>query len=449
MPEDQMQRALTEIREELDARLIELRHEGKLLEAQRLQARTRYDLEMIEEVNFCSGIENYSRFFDGRKVGEKPFTLLDYFDHVPGHAPGDWLLLIDESHVTIPQVRAMYNGDQARKKVLVEHGFRLPSALDNRPLRFEEFEQVVPQIVFVSATPAQYELEKSQGHIAEQVIRPTGLVDPEITIKPAVNQIPDLIERCKTMAARDERVIVTALTKKLCEELTRYLTEQGLSARYLHSSIETLDRIEILRALRAGDFDILVGVNLLREGLDLPEVSLVAILDADKEGFLRSATSLIQQIGRCARNLNAQVIMYADKTTRAMAEAIDETSRRREKQLAFNKENNITPTQIIKAIRMGIENEVRANRTVQSAIALSEPEFERDELIATLEAEMLYAAEQLDFERAATLRDQVKDLKSQPADTKVRRSEVKKKQRRKNAVQPGQYTPGMPRPRFH
>lgn len=446
MPQEQMEQAIADIRAELDERLIQLRHEGKLLEAQRLQARTRYDLEMIEEVSYCSGIENYSRFFDGRKRGEKPFTLLDYFDHVPGRSPGDWLLMIDESHVTIPQVRAMYNGDKARKQVLVDHGFRLPSAMDNRPLKFEEFEQAIPQTVYVSATPAAYELERSGGHIAEQVIRPTGLVDPEITVRPAAGQIPDLIERCKVITQRGERVIVTALTKKLCEELTRYLTEQGLATRYLHSSVETLDRLEILRALRAGDFNVLVGVNLLREGLDLPEVSLVAILDADKEGFLRSATSLIQQIGRCARNLNAHVVMYADRITPAMSQAMDETARRREKQLAFNAEHGITPTQIIKAIRRGIEHEVRANRTVLEAVALNEPDYERDQLVNVLEAEMLEAAERLDFEKAADLRDQVKALRAKPSDQRVKRSEVKPKRKRAGS-EPGEFAPGMPRPR--
>ena len=445
MPEDQMHHALQSIREELDGRVMQLRHEGKLLEAQRLMSRTRYDLEMIEEVGYCSGIENYSRFFDGRKPGETPFTLLDYFNYVPGREKGDWLLLIDESHVTIPQVRAMFNGDKARKQVLVDHGFRLPSALDNRPLRFDEFEATVPRVVYVSATPTAYELEKSHGQIAEQVIRPTGLVDPEITIRPADGQVPDLIARCEKIAARNERVIVTALTKRLCEDLTRYMTEKGLATRYLHSDIETLDRWEILRALREGEFSVLVGVNLLREGLDLPEVSMVAILDADKQGFLRSATSLIQQIGRCARNINAEVVMYADKVTPAMAEAIDETGRRREKQLAFNAEHGITPTQIVKAIRRGIELEVRANRTVREAITEAEPEFERSELIADLEKEMLEAAQRLDFEKAAQLRDQVKALKTSDNGGRVKRSELDRATAPVGR-QPGEAPPGVAKP---
>jgi len=445
MPEDQMLHALQSIREELDQRVMQLRHEGKLLEAQRLMSRTRYDLEMIQEVGYCSGIENYSRFFDGRTPGETPFTLLDYFNHVPGREKGDWLLLIDESHVTMPQVRAMFNGDKARKQVLVDHGFRLPSALDNRPLRFDEFEKMVPRVVYVSATPAPYELDRSGGHVAEQVIRPTGLVDPVITVLPADGQIPDLIARCQRIAARNERIIVTALTKRLCEDLTRYLTEKGLATRYLHSDIETLDRWEILRALREGEFSVLVGVNLLREGLDLPEVSLVAILDADKEGFLRSATSLIQQIGRCARNVNAEVVMYADRMTAAMSEAIDETSRRREKQLAFNAEHGITPTQIVKAIRRGIELEVRANRTVREVIAEAEPEFERVELIGELEKEMLEAAQRLDFERAAHLRDQIKSLKTSDGDGKVRRSELDHRTASPGR-QPGEAPPGVAKP---
>jgi len=412
LPEERMQQSLANIRAELDERVNQLRHEGKLLEAQRLLARTKYDLEMLHEVGFCSGIENYSRHLDGRLSGERPWTLLDYFDYVPNHTKKDWLLFIDESHVTIPQVRAMYNGDQARKRVLVDHGFRLPSALDNRPLTFAEFETEVPTCIYVSATPGPYELEKCAGEFVEQVIRPTGLVDPEISVLPASGQIPDLIARCKTLAEKGERIIVTALTKRLCEELTRYLTEKDIRTRYLHSDIDTLDRVEILRALRAGDFDVLVGVNLLREGLDLPEVSLVAILDADKEGFLRSATSLIQQIGRCARNLNARVVMYADKMTPAMQEAIEETNRRRDIQLAYNAANNITPTQVKKAIRRGIKLELKAQQTVWESAGEEEQEFQRDELIAELEKEMLSAAQSLEFEKAARLRDQVKSLKA-------------------------------------
>jgi excinuclease ABC subunit B len=473
MPEDQLQSIVGRIREELDRRVTELRAEGKLLEAQRLLARTKYDLEMIEEVGFCSGIENYSRFFDGRQPGERPYTLMDYFDYAPpaqGRERGfpvhdgeagrlspsrrpnyrDWLLIVDESHVTIPQIRAMFNGDRQRKQVLVEHGFRLPSALDNRPLRFEEYESIVPQVMYVSATPGPYELEKTTGEVAEQVIRPTGLVDPEVIVRPAQGQVPDLIEQCKERAARGERILVTALTKRLCEDLTSYLDEQGLRVRYLHSEIETLERITILNDLRKGDFDVLVGVNLLREGLDLPEVSLVCILDADKEGFLRSPTSLIQLMGRAARNINARVIMYADQMTPAMRAAIDETERRRAKQLAYNAEHGITPQTIIKAIRGGLEVELKARKTAREAVRIAEPEFEVTELIRTLEAEMVEAAESLEFEKAAQLRDQVTILKREYAaaggvDTgstkqRVRRSELEQTLSGKGAKK----RPGMP-----
>lgn len=425
MSEVNLTAALDTIKEELEQQLIHLRHEGKLLEAQRLQARTKYDLEMIEEVGYCSGIENYSRHLDGRAPGSRPFTLLDYFRATPGgNGPNDWLVFLDESHVTVPQVRGMFFGDQSRKRTLVEHGFRLPSALDNRPLRFEEFEELVPQVVYVSATPGPYELEKCRGVVVEQVIRPTGLPDPEIILRPAQGQVNDLLTRCRKMAARGDRVLVTALTKRLCEDLTRYLDDQGLRVRYLHSKIDTLDRVEILRSLREGEFDVLVGVNLLREGLDLPEVALVCILDADKTGFLRSATSLIQQMGRAARNINSQVVMYADAVTEAMQQAIDETTRRREIQIAFNQEHGIEPKQIRKAIRRGIELELRAQRTVREAIGDAEQEFERDELISLLEGEMFEAAEALEFEKAARLRDQVQSLKSTPALKKMKRSAV-------------------------
>lgn len=424
MPEEQLESALDSIREELDQQVMHLRHHGKLLEAQRLLARTKYDLEMIQEVGFCSGIENYSRHLEGRPPGSRPWTLLDYFNYVPGHERNDWILFIDESHVTLPQVSGMFNGDQARKKTLVEHGFRLPSAMDNRPLRFDEFLEIVPQIVFVSATPGNQELEMSGGDIVEQVIRPTGLVDPEITVLPASGQVADLLERCRTIAERGERVLVTALTKRLCEDLTRYIGEQGIRVRYLHSEIDTLDRIEIIRALREGEFDVLVGVNLLREGLDLPEVSLVLILDADKQGFLRSATSLIQQIGRCARNLNSEVVMYADKITPAMQEAIDETTRRRDIQLKYNEEHNITPTQVKKAIRRGIERDLQAQRTVREAISGREDEFERTELIAAMEKEMLEAAEKLEFEQAAKLRDQIGKLEAMTDRDTIKKSEL-------------------------
>ncbi len=421
--DETLEATLAAIRAELDARVMELRAEGKLLEAQRLLARTKYDMEMIQEVGYCSGIENYSRFFDGRRPGERPYTLMDYFDFAPaGDGPTvagsdrpnfrDWLCIIDESHVTMPQIHAMFNGDRNRKRVLVDHGFRLPSAMDNRPLTFAEFESVAPRLMFVSATPGKYELEKCAGVVAEQVIRPTGLVDPLIEVRPAQGQVADLVGRCKERAARGERVLVTALTKRLCEDLTTYLDEQGLRVRYLHSEIETLERMEILAELREGGFDVLVGVNLLREGLDLPEVSMVCILDADKEGFLRSATALIQQMGRAARNSGSLVIMYADKMTPAMDGAIKETERRRAKQLAYNAEHNITPTTIVKAVRRGLEHELRARRTAQSAVASNEQDYEQGELIMVLEEEMLEAAQNLDFEQAAKLRDQVRKLKA-------------------------------------
>jgi len=438
MPEDRMKAILTGIREELDARVLQLRSQGKLLEAQRLLARTKYDLEMIEEVGYCSGVENYSRYFDGREAGEPPFTLLDYFDYAPpapGKTPhavrpnlGDWLLIIDESHVTMPQVHAMYNGDRARKEILVEHGFRLPSALDNRPLTFEEFEARVPRTLYVSATPGSYELEHCAGEVAEQIIRPTGLVDPTIEVKPARGQVPDMIARCQERVEKGHRVLVTALTKRLCEDLTRYLDEQGLKVRYLHSDIDTLERVEILTDLRLGEFDILVGVNLLREGLDLPEVSLVCILDADKEGFLRSPTSLIQQMGRAARNVDAHVVMYADKMTPAMQGAIEETERRRAKQLAYNKEHGITPETIRKAIRRGLEAELKARKTARQAVADKEEALDPAELLKQLEDDMLAAAEDLEFERAAALRDQARALKEDIEQGRVtgrlRRSQV-------------------------
>jgi excinuclease ABC subunit B len=424
MPEEQKAKALQAIREEMDARVLELRGQGRLLEAQRLLSRTKYDLELLTEVGFCSGIENYSRHFDGRPAGARAWTLMDYFRQRPQrseqHGEDDWLVIIDESHVTIPQIRGMYFGDKARKQTLVDHGFRLPSALDNRPLKFEEWEEIIPQAIFVSATPGPYELEKAGGIVAEQVIRPTGLVDPPISVRPARGQVPDLVEECKLRAARNERSLVTALTKRLCEDLTSYLDKQGVRVRYLHSEIETLERLEILRELREGAFDVLVGVNLLREGLDLPEVSLVCILDADKQGFLRSQSSLIQTMGRAARNANSLAILYADGVTPEMQAAIDEVERRRAKQLAFNQEHGITPQTILKAIRRGMEQELAGQRTARSAVGkVREQTFDRDELILELEGNMIEAAQNLEFEKAAALRDEVAKLKAMPPGTRL------------------------------
>ena len=407
LPAERVEAACAGIAAELDERLLQLRHEGKLLEAQRLEARTRYDLEMIQEVGYCSGIENYARHMAGLKPGSRPFTLIDYF-------PEDFLLFIDESHVTIPQVRAMWAGDRARKEVLVEHGFRLPSALDNRPLRFEEFQERWKQAVFVSATPAPYELGLCEGEVVEQIIRPTGLVDPDIFVHPASEQIQHLMGEIQQRVAVKERVLVTTLTKRLAEDLSSFLTGKGIRCRYLHSEVLTLDRVEILRNLRQGEFDVLVGINLLREGLDLPEVSLVAILDADKEGFLRSQTSLIQTIGRTARNVNAKVILYADRITDSMKKAIDETNRRRTIQLDYNVRHGITPQTIRKEIQRGLSDELKARKRAQEAIHLDETEFDRTELIAELEKAMLAAAEALEFEKAAALRDQLAELKDMP-----------------------------------
>jgi len=407
MPEDRIERAIASIRRELDERLAELRRHGKLLEAQRLAARTKYDIEMIQEVGYCPGIENYSRHLSGAPPGARPYTLIDYF-------PEEYLLIIDESHATIPQLHAMYGGDRSRKEVLVEHGFRLPSCLDNRPLRFEEFEQMWHKVLFVSATPGPYELEKCEGEVVEQIIRPTGLVDPLLHVRPARGQVPDLLERIGQRVAAGERVLVTTLTKRLAEDLSQYIQQQGIRGRYLHSEIDTLERVEILRDLREGKFDVLVGVNLLREGLDLPEVSLVAILDADKEGFLRSETSLIQMIGRTARNVNAEVVLYADQVTPSMERAIHETNRRRELQLRYNAEHGITPETIRKEIRTALQTELSARRTARQVVRASEQEYDRVELIAMLEKEMLEAAEALEFERAAQLRDRLRELKDAP-----------------------------------
>ncbi len=420
MPEDQLQTAVAAIRDELDARVMELRSEGKLLEAQRLLARTRHDLELLEETGFCPGIENYARHMDGRPPGARSYTLFDYFRRSPmedGSArdPDDWLVIVDESHVTVPQIRGMYHGDRARKQVLVDHGFRLPSALDNRPLTFAEFEEIAPRVIFVSATPGPYELKLCEGEVAEQVIRPTGLVDPPITVLGARGQVPDLLERCRAVAERGERTLVTALTKRLCEDLTAYLHDEGVRVRYLHSDIDTLERLEILRELREGQFDVLVGVNLLREGLDLPEVSLVCILDADKQGFLRSQSSLIQTMGRAARNANGQVVLYADTITPEMRAAIDEVERRRVKQFAYNETHGITPETIVKAIRRGMEQELAAGRTARAATGkVNESLYERDELLRLLEQEMLEAAQRLEFEKAGRLRDRIREVRELP-----------------------------------
>ncbi len=423
LPEENLEQAVVSIRKELDERVMQLRHQGKLLEAQRLLARTKYDIEMLCEVGYCSGIENYSRHLNGTEPGAKPYTLVDYF-------PEDFLLIVDESHVTIPQIGAMYAGDRSRKEVLVEHGFRLPSCLDNRPMRFEEFEAMWRHVLFCSATPGPYELKKCGGEVVEQIIRPTGLVDPVVEVHPARGQVPDLLERINTVVARGERALVTTLTKRLAEDLAQYIQQAGLRCRYLHSEIDTLERVEILRDLRQGTFDVLVGVNLLREGLDLPEVSLVAILDADKEGFLRSETSLIQMIGRCARNVNATVLLYGDKITGAMKRAMDETKRRREIQLRYNKEHGITPDTVRKAIRQGLMTEVAAMRRVREAVQADEGEYDRDELIAELEKEMLQAAEELDFEKAAALRDHIAELKQSPQ-LKVAAADARPKRGRK------------------
>ena len=407
LPEDRVSAACEEIEGELNGQLERFRNEGKLLEAQRLNARTRHDLELLREVGFCPGIENYSRALSGRKPGEPPYTLLDFF-------PEDYLLFIDESHVTVPQIRAMYNGDHARKTTLVEHGFRLPMALDNRPLKFEEWNTRRHQTIFVSATPADWELEQSGGEIVQQVIRPTGLIDPLIHIHPARGQVQHLEEQIRLRSAKGERTLVTALTKRLSEDLTTYLTEQGIKCAWLHSELDAFERVEVLRELREGKHDAVIGVNLLREGLDLPEVSLVAILDADKEGFLRSATSLTQTIGRSARNVNAEVVLYADKVTDSMQQAIDETNRRRAIQLEYNETHGITPETIIKAIKRGIEEEIEATRIVQQAAGMkSESQYVTQEYLNELEAEMLVAAEALEFERAAKLRDRIVQLKKQ------------------------------------
>lgn len=406
--EEHMEHAISQIQEELEARLKVLRSENKLLEAQRLEQRTNYDIEMMREMGYTSGIENYSRHMDGRQEGEPPYTLLDFF-------PDDFLLVIDESHVTMPQIRGMYNGDRARKQMLVDYGFRLPSALDNRPLRLEEFEQHVNQIVYVSATPGPYEMEQTET-VVQQIIRPTGLLDPEVEIRPIMGQIDDLVGEIHERIEKDQRVFVTTLTKKMAEDLTDYFKELGLKVKYLHSDIKTLERTEIIRDLRLGEFDILIGINLLREGIDVPEVSLIAILDADKEGFLRSERSLVQTMGRAARNAEGKVIMYADKITDSMQRAMDETARRRAIQEAYNEEHGIEPKTIIKEIRdlISISKTADKDETVvqldKSYKDLSRQE--KADLLMKLEREMKDAAKALDFETAATLRDTILELKA-------------------------------------
>jgi len=409
LPQSRIDEAMEEIEEELHQQLARFQKEGKLLEAQRLGARTRHDMELLREIGFCPGIENYSRALAKRKPGEPPATLYDFF-------PDDFLMFVDESHQTVPQIRAMFNGDQARKKTLVEHGFRLPMALDNRPLKFDEWDKRRNQTVFVSATPADWELEQAEGEVVQQIIRPTGLVDPVVRLHSARGQVPHLIGQIRERAARGERTLVTTLTKRLSEDLVGYLKEEGIRCEWLHSELDAIERMEVLRELREGRFDALIGVNLLREGLDLPEVSLVCILDADKEGFLRSETSLVQTIGRAARNVNAEVVLYADTVTDSMQRAMDETQRRRGIQLAYNQEHGITPETIRKAIKRGIEEEIAARKVERDASGTgSETRYVTQEYLAELEKEMLGAAESLEFERAARLRDKIQDLQRQLA----------------------------------
>jgi excinuclease ABC subunit B len=408
LPAAQKERAIQTIYEELDWWKGELERQGKIVEAQRVVQRTHFDIEMMRTIGYCHGIENYSRHMSGRLPGEAPPTLLDYF-------PSDFLLFVDESHQAIPQLRGMYAGDRSRKQTLVDYGFRMPSALDNRPLNFEEFEHRVNQVVYVSATPGPYELTKSGGVVVEQVIRPTGLVDPQTEVRPVKGQVDDLLEEIRVRAARNERVLVTTLTKRMAEDLAEYFTEVGVKCRYLHSEIETLERVRILRNLRRGEFDVLIGINLLREGLDLPEVSLVAILDADKEGYLRSATALIQSMGRCARHLEGRAILYADRMTDSMRQAIGETNRRRAKQEAYNREHNITPLSIIKSVDMQLARIVEADYITVPADEMPvgdiTNEHELQQAIVQLESQMREAAKNFEFERAASLRDRIRSLK--------------------------------------
>ncbi len=406
MPEGKIESVIESIERELDAWLKELRSQNKDFEAQRLEARTRYDMEMLSEIGYCHGIENYSRHISGRAPGDRPYSLIDYF-------PDDFFMIVDESHVAVPQIRGMYAGDRSRKETLVKYGFRLPSALDNRPLRFDEWESMVDQVLFVSATPSEYEMDKRNGKVVEQIIRPTGLVDPIVRIMPAKTQVKDLLQQIRKRVDKKERVLVTTLTKRLAEDLSEYIKEEGLRGMYLHSEFNAIERVEILKDLRLGKFDVVVGVNLLREGLDLPEVSLVAILDADKEGFLRSETSLIQTIGRTARNVNAEVILYADEVTQSMQKAMDETERRRRIQLEHNKQNNITPQTIRKGIRKSIEDESASKKIARQMVKEDEAEYVTQEYIRELEEEMLQAASDLNFEKAAEIRDRVLRLQSE------------------------------------
>jgi excinuclease ABC subunit B len=419
-PEKKLERAINRIREELKERLKELRKQDKLLEAQRLEARTEYDLEMLEEVGFCQGIENYSRHLSGREKGERPYCLLDYF-------PDDFVTIVDESHMTIPQIGGMYEGDRSRKETLVEHGFRLPSAMDNRPLQFDEWEELQNQVMYMSATPGDYEVKKCKGDVVEQIIRPTGLVDPKIEVRPAEGQVQDLFGELKDRAEQNEGSLVTTLTKRMAEDLSEYLQEEGINAKYLHDEIKTIERVQILNELRNGEYDVIVGVNLLREGLDLPEVTLVAILDADREGFLRSETSIIQTVGRAARNEKGSVILYADEITGSMQRAMDETERRREKQLAYNEEHDIDPETIQKEIKPGIEQILEATNLAGQLAGLDEENAEMEEIVGRLEQEMYDAAEDKDFERAAEIRDTIDELKSGDRDKSKGKFRVKLK----------------------
>jgi excinuclease ABC subunit B len=420
--EERIEHALLSIEEELRQRVAELEAQGKLLEAQRLRTRTRFDLEMIKEFGYCPGIENYSRHFLGKAPGERPYCLLDYF-------PADYLMFIDESHVTIPQIQGMFNGDRSRKQVLVDYGFRLPSCLDNRPLRFDEFERLINQVIFTSATPGDYELLQSQGRVAELIVRPTGLVDPKMTVKPTTNQVDDLINEIRQRVARGERVLATTLTKRMAEDLAEYLTEMGIRVRYLHSEIEPLERVEILRGLRLGEFDVLVGINLLREGLDLPEVSLVAVLDADKEGFLRDARSLIQTAGRAARNVSGEVILYADNITGSIRRALQETERRRQRQIEYNKRYGIVPRSIVKTAEQVLKTtavaDAKRDEEKENEQFMMTDEQDKIGLLARLQREMELAAQNLEFERAAKLRDKIREIRQQIDD------EEWKKERRK------------------